>query len=73
MKGPYLNSDQAAAYCGFIGGGQTMRNFKQQGTGPHFEKSGNRLLYKPEDLDIWMKSRQEETPAATGVQDKKVQ
>lgn len=71
MKGPFLNSDQAAAYCGFTGGGQVMRNFKHLGTGPHVEKSGRRLLYKPEDLDLWIKSRQEETPGAAGVQDER--
>lgn len=57
LDGPYLNSDEAAAYCGYRGGGQVMRNHKYKGTGPTVQKLGRILVYRKEDLDSWIEAQ----------------
>lgn len=57
LSGPVLNSDEAAKYCGYRGGGRSMRNLKQRGVGPKWHRLGRVLVYYPADLDAWMASR----------------
>ncbi|TFD58089.1 hypothetical protein E3T43_07535 [Cryobacterium sp. Hh7] len=57
LLGPVLNSDEAAKYCGFRGGGQTMRDLKQKQAGPAWSRLGKILVYYPSDLDAWIAAR----------------
>lgn len=54
LSGPVLNSGEAAAYCGFRGGGQSMRNLKHRGVGPEPHRVGRSLVYYPAQLDEWI-------------------
>lgn len=60
LKGPVLNSEEAAGYCGYRGGAQVMRNLKAQGRGPRSHKVGARLVYMQADLDEWLREQAEE-------------
>ena len=53
----FLNSDEAAAYCGFRGGGQTMRDFKQHDPDLPVRKLGRLLVFDREELDTWLEKR----------------
>lgn len=53
----YLNSDEAAAYCGYRGGGQTMRDFKQHDPDLPARKLGRLLVFDREELDAWLEKR----------------
>lgn len=53
---PILNSDQAAAYCGFTSK-QTLYNLIGQGKGPIHYRNGRRLAFYEADLDAWNRSR----------------
>lgn len=61
FTGPYLNSEQAAEYCGYRGGAQIMRNLKAKGEGPAWVRIGRRLAYRSVDLDVWLASQITET------------
>lgn len=56
LTGPVLNSEEAAKYCGYTGGGRSMRNLKERGGGPPHHRVGNRLVYYPAELDAWIQS-----------------
>ena len=64
LTGPVLNSAEAAKYCGFAGGGRSMRNLKARGAGPRHFRVGRSLVFYPADLDAWIQKRSAEaTPA----------
>lgn len=76
LAGPFMTSGEAAAYLGFKGGAQTMRNLKSKGAGPSFERIGNRLAYREQDLLAWIAECKEMpgagTPGATSTNRKKI-
>jgi hypothetical protein len=57
LAGPVLNSDQAAAYCGFRGGGQVIRNLKVSDPTLPWHKPNGRLVFYPAELDQWIAGR----------------
>jgi hypothetical protein len=54
----WATSQEAAEYLGFKL--RTLANWRSQGKGPHFEKTGTgrpaRIRYRWADLDAWMTS-----------------
>lgn len=57
LAGPVLNSDEAAKYCGYRGGGQTMRDLKQKDPELPWHKLGRVLVFYPAELDAWIAKR----------------
>lgn len=55
LKGMALNTERAAEYCGYRGGGSSMRNLKARGLGPKSHRLGKMLIYFPADLDEWLR------------------
>lgn len=47
-----LSSPEASRVLGIAP--KTLRNWRANGTGPAYLKSGNRTLYRVEDLDAWL-------------------
>lgn len=52
---PLLDTAEAAPLCGQSVG--TLENWRVQGVGPKFIKSGRKVLYDPDDIAEWRKSR----------------
>lgn len=52
---PYLNTAQAAHYLG-VGWRKLMR-LRVAGTGPVFRRHGRLIVYHPDDLETWSRSR----------------
>lgn len=67
LAGPVLNSDEAATYCGYRGGGRSMRNLKARGVGPKWHRLGAILVYYPADLDEWIAAKKKPEVAASGL------
>ncbi|WP_394728189.1 helix-turn-helix transcriptional regulator [Altererythrobacter sp. GH1-8] len=52
---PLLDTRAAAPLIGHTEG--TLENWRVQGVGPKFIKSGRKVLYDPDDIEAWRKSR----------------
>lgn len=66
LAGPVLNSDEAATYCGYRGGGRSMRNLKARGVGPKWHRLGAILVYYTADLDEWIAAKKKPAGATAG-------
>ena len=53
MNNPFLlNAGQAAQQLGLSV--STLAKMRLYGTGPVYSKLGRRVVYRPEDLDVWV-------------------
>lgn len=48
----YISPQEAAKYCGVKF--RTLQLWRSEGRGPRYYKRGNRVLYKPSDIDAWI-------------------
>lgn len=55
MNLPLMNTRQAAAYVGLSP--RTLEDLRTKGGGSAYRRLGNRVLYRPDDLDAWIDSR----------------
>ena len=51
---PLKNTPQAAEHVNLAP--RTLEDFRSRGGGPKYRRLGNRILYRPEDLDSWVDS-----------------
>lgn len=57
---PFLNREQAAEYIrakGLPCAKLTLQKYATIGGGPKFRKFGSRVVYKPEEVDLWIDER----------------
>jgi excisionase family DNA binding protein len=52
---PFLTAEEAAQRLGIRN--QTLAVWRGRGMGPPFHKIGNRIRYREDDLELWLRSR----------------
>jgi hypothetical protein len=62
----YLNTDQAAAYCGSTR--STFEKLRHLGGSAPYLKVGRRVVYDIADLDLWLASKRRRSTSDRGTE-----
>ena len=63
IKRPRLRAAEAARYCGVSA--SFLNKLRMTGHGPRYSKISSIVSYDPDDLDIWLASKQQYTTVKT--------
>ena len=61
-----LSTDEAARYCG--SSASTFEKMRLSGRGPLFLKISRRVVYDPNDLDIWLSACRRRSTSEIGAE-----